>query len=208
LRTSNADVICLQEIVPGDTSRDVVAFLSGLAYQHAVAPIGATYKDGRMITSGVFSRYPILGSVMHMLPEESGPQAVEAKVKVGEDILTVFTFHFKHTHQREDVVQNVQTETLIKVLPKERAIVSGDFNAIPAMTSIKKMREILLDTDPADTPTLSPTLFDCPKCDMSLIPQTRLDYIFASPDLKTHSFKVERSAEGSDHFPVSVVVEL
>ena len=207
LAASNADIIGLQEIVPEDKSRDVLSFLSKLGYEHAVAPIGATLCDGRMITSGIFSKYPIQEQKVHMLSEESRRQAIEVEIKVDKVMLTVFSFHLKHTHQQESSLQNLQADNLIKVLPKEKVIVMGDFNATSDMTPIKRTREVLVDTNPNSAPTLDPSLFDCKKCDPKAIADTRLDYIFASKDLKTHSPKVEKS-QGSDHLPISVIVEV
>lgn len=207
LHASRADIIGLQEVMPEDKERDVVAFLSKLGYYTAVAPMGATFPDGRMITSAIFSTYPIRTARMHMLSEQSPRQAVEAHIIVGNTTLTVFSFHLKHTHQQESTVQNLQMENLIKVLPKERFIAMGDCNATPDMTPIKRMREVSVDTDPNSHPTLDVSLFDCSDCDPALLPQTRLDYIFTSKDLKTRLPKVERS-EGSDHLAISVVVEL
>lgn len=207
LHSSNADIIGLQEIVPTDATRDVVAFLSELGYEYSVAPIGVTLDDGRMITNGVFSKYPIRASRMHTLSEQSGRQAVEAEIQVESIVLKVFSFHLKHTHQQESDIQNLQAENLIKVLPKEKVIVMGDFNATPNMKPIKRMREVLIDTNPDSAPTLDPSLFDCKDCDPKAIKNTRLDYIFVSKDLKTHSPKVE-SSHGSDHLPISVVLEL
>ena len=207
LAASKADIIGLQEIVPGDRNRDIVSFLSKLGYEYAVAPIGATFSDGRMITSGIFSKYPIYKSETHLLSEESPRQAIEVEIKVDKVMLTVFSFHLKHTHQQESPLQNLQAENLIKVLPEEKVIVMGDFNATPNMKPIKCMREVLVDTNPASGPTLDAALFDCKECDPKAIADTRLDYIFASKDLTTHSPKVENS-HGSDHLPISVVLEL
>ncbi len=207
LLESKADIIGLQEILPGDKNRDIVSFLSSLGYEHAVAPIGATFPDGRMITSGIFSKYPIRERKAHLLSDESPRQAIEASVDVGDFRLTIFSFHLKHTHQQDSDLQNLQMENLMRVLPKKKVVVMGDFNSTPDMTPIKRMREIYIDTDSASTPTLNVPLFDCKVCDLKELPNTRLDYIFTSKDLTTHSFKVE-PPHGSDHLPISVVVEL
>ena len=206
LSACDADIIGLQEIVPGDKERDIVGFLSRLGYEYAVAPKGMTFSDGRMITSGVFSRYSIRTSTMLTLSEVSSRQAVKAEIDILGKIFTIYSFHLKHTHQKEDPVQNGMADVLIVSLPKERVILMGDFNATPDMTPIKRMREALVDTSPDAPPTLDAALFDCPDCDHTRISQTCLDYIFVSKDLKTHSPKVE-GGKGSDHFPVSVALE-
>lgn len=206
LAASKADIIGLQEVMPENKSYDVVSFLSKLGYEYAVAPIGVTLDDGRMITNGVFSKYPIRTSRMHTLSEESGRQAVEAEIQVGGIVLRVFSFHLKHTHQQESPLQNLQAENLIKVFPKEKVVVMGDYNATSDMKPIKRMREMLVDTDPSSKPTWSLYPEGCPICNPQKL-DMRLDYIFVSKDLKTHSFKVEDSM-ASDHLPISVVLEL
>lgn len=210
LRTSNADIIGLQEVMVDDKKRDVVDFLGKLGYEHVVEPWGKiAYYGGRTMANGIFSRYPIIASKAHALSgskKEEKRVAVEASIRVGNVMLTMLSLHIKHTHQKEMEIQKLQVENLIKVLPKEKVIVMGDFNATPDMTPIKRMREVLVDTNPDSTPTINPSFFDCKECDPKTIADTRLDYIFTSTDLKTHSPKVE-SPHGSDHLPISVTVE-
>ena len=206
LRSSDADIIGLQEVIRDDKERDIVNLLSNLGYEHAVAQSGVELPDGRVITNAVFSKYPIQKSKMHMLSEKSSRQAVETEIKVGDVTLNAFSLHTKHTHQKESDIQNLQVENFIKVLPKEKVVVMGDFNATPDMTSVKRMREILIDTDPSSSPTWSVYSEGCNTCKPQAI-DTRLDYIFTSKDLKTHSFKVGDS-KASDHLPISVIVEV
>lgn len=204
LHSANADIIGLQEVVPGDKSRDIVSFLSALGYESAITPIGAAFPDGRMITVGVFSRHPIQEVKLHRLSEESDRQFVEARIKVGSTVLYVFSVHLVHTHQKDSALQTAQAEHIVRVLPQQQAIVMGDFNATPSMTPIQQMRKELVDTDPESQPTWSLHPEGCVVCKPEAL-DTRLDYIFASKDLKTHSFKVE-NAQGSDHLPISVAV--
>lgn len=206
LRSANSDIIGLQEIVPGDKNRDVGSFLSGFGYESAVAPVGAMFPDGRMITTGVFSRYPIQEIKLHRLSEESNRQFVEARVKIGNTVLHVFSVHLVHTHQKDSALQIAQATHLIKVLPSQRVVLMGDFNATATMMSIQKVREVLVDTDPESQPTWSLHPEGCAVCKPQVL-DTRLDYIFVSKDLKTFSFKVE-NAHGSDHLPISVAVSI
>ena len=82
----------------------------------------------------------------------------------------------------------------------------GDFNATPESETIRKMSEVLVDTDPTSAPTWSVYPAGCLVCNPQAI-DTRLDYIFTTPDIKTSSFKVEQS-KGSDHLPISVIAEI
>ncbi len=208
LKTSDADIIGLQEVQTDDPKRDVIKYLEGLGYKYVFAPVtkewgGKVWKDG----PAIFSRYNIIESKTHTLSEVNSRAAIQADIQVGNNkALHVFSTHLLHTHQKPDELQVMQVDSLIKVLPGDNTIVMGDFNAAPDSIAIQKMRGIMMDADPASSPTWSVYPEGCSKC----IPQainTRLDYIFTSKDIKTSSFKVENS-KGSDHLPISVIVEI
>ena len=95
----------------------------------------------------------------------------------------------------------------MKVLSNERTVAMGDFNATPESAAIKEMAKIMADSDPSLTATLYAPLFNCSGCDSRTIAGTRLDYIFTSRDIKVNSFKVHGAA-GSDHLPISVIIEI
>jgi len=207
LRSSNADIVAVQEYMPDDSGRDIVAFLTKLGYHSAVSSSWEIRKDGRKMGVALFSKYPICRTSTVVLSEDKRRLAVEADIEVGEALLKVFSVHTLHTHLQESDILNGQVEHLIKALPEEKVVVMGDFNATPDMTTIVRMRKVLVDTDPTLAPTWSLNPKGCEGCVFSGL-TIKLDYIFASRDLKTHSFKVETDAKGSDHLPVSVVVEI
>ena len=207
LRASRADIIGLQEGVPAERARDIVSFLSTLGYHYTIAKNGATFLGGRMITVALFSKYPIQKSQAHPLSTKSPREAIEADIVVNGRTIQVVSLHLKHTHHKEEDIQNKQAGRIVKALPKENVVMMGDFNATPGMTPIRRMREVLIDTDPAELPTLNASLFDCKTCDRAPLSTTKLDYIFVSPDMHAHSFKVEKS-NASDHLPVSVILEV
>jgi endonuclease/exonuclease/phosphatase family metal-dependent hydrolase len=207
LRASDADIIGLQEVKDDDPERDVIGFLTSFGYQHVFAPIekewgGNICRDG----PAVFSKYPILNKQTYVLSNDEKRAAARADIEVNGTVLHIFSTHLVHTHQQPSELQESQVKNLLKVLPSEKTIVMGDFNATPESNAIQKMKEVMIDTDPAALPTWSVYPEGCSKC----LPQavdTRLDYIFASNDLNAHSFEVGES-KGSDHLPISVVVEI
>src|SRR3989338_863851 len=205
----NADIVGLGEVVPDDPTRDTIDFMRKLGYQHILAPVLTIQKDGRTMSNALFSKYPIVKSKIHSLPDTKTDRrnAIQADIDVKGKIIYVFMTPLLHTHQKPDPIQEAQIESLLKILPKEKTIVMGDFNATPDSIAIKKMRENFSDTELKPVPTLDPNLFDCPNCDVQTIPHTRLDYIFTSQDIKTNSFEVHKSM-GSDHLPISVEVIL
>lgn len=205
----NADIVGLGEVVPDDPTRDVISFMHKLGYQHILAPVLTIEKDGRTMSNALFSKYPIIKSKIHKLPDAKTDRrnAIQADINVKGKIMHVFMTHLLHTHQKPDFIQESQGESLVKILTKEDTIVMGDFNATPDSVVIKKMRENFIDTETKTISTLDPVLFDCPNCDPKMISSTRLDYIFTSQDIKANSFKVHKTS-GSDHLPISIIVEI
>lgn len=206
LRSSNADVIGLQEVKDDDASRDVIGFLESLGYASVFAPMehvwdGKTYRFG----PAIFSRLPIVSSEIVSLSSESPRVVVRADIQDRKKRLRVFCTHLLHTHQMPSIVQEAQAKRLLELVPATRAIVMGDFNATPESATIRLMRERLIDTDSDSSPTWSVYPEGCTGC---LPPRLdiRLDYIFVTLDIKTSSFEVGDS-RGSDHLPVSVEVE-
>lgn len=200
-----ADIIGLQEVVPDDPERDTIGFLNNLGYQCVFAPVLIIKKDGRTMSNAIFSKFPIVASQTYILSETRSRNALRADIKIGETIWHVFCTHLLHTHQQPSEIQDQQAENLIKILPESMTIVMGDFNSTPDTAIVQNMKKIMTgDTMPL--PTLNAPLFDCTSCDARAIPDTRLDYIFTSQDIKTHSFKVH-SPMGSDHLPISVVID-
>jgi endonuclease/exonuclease/phosphatase family metal-dependent hydrolase len=208
LKESNADIIGLQEVVPENKSRDVITFLKKLGYKHAFSAAMEIRNDGRIMGNAIFSKYEILSSNTYLLSETESRNAVHSEIKIAGKTLNVFCTHLLHTHQEPSEIQELQIENLIKALPRENTILMGDFNATPKSTSIKKISEVLLNTDNSSAITWDASYAKsiCPVCTPKAV-KDRLDYIFLSKDLKANSFKIEDS-KGSDHLAVSVNIEI
>lgn len=207
LKMSQADIIGLQEVVNDDPNRNVFKILEGIGYESAFGYAehswgGKVYKDGPVI----FSKYKIVKRGTHTLSEKDPRAAVQADIVAGHKILHVLSTHLLHTHQKDSEEQNIQARNLIGILPKQRTILMGDFNATPESYTIKKMRGVLVDTDPNSKPTWSNYPEGCLVCKPKKI-DTRLDYIFTTKDIKPIDFKVENS-KASDHLPISTVLEI
>lgn len=203
----DADIIGLQEVKDDDKERDVISYLAGKGYHHTFFPVRKrwgeeTFSDG----PALFTKLPMLGTESYNLSKEDMRGAVRADIQAGDRVLQVFSTHTIHTHQERKESQMEQIESLTRIVPSENGIIMGDFNAVPGSDAIKRMKEVLVDTDPDSLPTWSVYPKGCSVCDPQVV-DTRLDYIFTTKDLKTHSFKVEDS-KGSDHLPISVVVEV
>jgi len=199
----------LQEVLPHSKRMPVINLLTSLGYTYVYAPaLDTLLANGETEEMGnaVFSKYPIISSKIHALSDKKRCIAVRVDITLPGNTLHVFSTHLVHTHQQPSEIQDLQAENLTKVLPATKTIVMGDFNATPDSNTVKKMREVLKDTDSSSAPTWSVYPEGCPVCNLQKL-DTRLDYIFASADIETASPKVE-SSEGSDHLPISVLVEI
>jgi endonuclease/exonuclease/phosphatase family metal-dependent hydrolase len=210
LLAANAPIIALQEVSLEDKERDVVSFLKDLGYEYVSAPSAEFTAFGtnkhHKLHSAVFSKFPIIESKSFVLNTEGNRGAIEAKIKVGEKVLTVFSIHLKHTHHERTELQDNQARTVASLLPPTLGIVMGDFNALPDSYPIQLMEEKYVNTDKTNAPTWSMYIEGCGVCKNDKL-DTRLDYIFVSPDIKFSSFEVGMS-KGSDHLPVSIEIEL
>ncbi|HEX8965089.1 MAG TPA: endonuclease/exonuclease/phosphatase family protein [Patescibacteria group bacterium] len=207
LKTSNANIIALQEVNENDSVRETIKFLDSLGYQYVFAPIAEEW-EGKMWNYGpaIFTKYKIISSKKYILSEENKRIAIQADIKISNKILHVFNTHLVHTHQQYSIVQMQQVEELLRHIPHERSVLMGDFNAIPESRTMQKVKTILLDADPNNEPTWSVYSQGCRICNPQKI-DVRLDYIFTTKDIKTYSYKVENS-KGSDHLPISVEIEV
>lgn len=202
----DADIIGLQEVSGNDESRDTVSFLKELGYQGMFFPqVRPWAGNGRSDGPAIFSKYPIIASNKYVLSEKFGVGAVQADIKLGQQIVHFFSTHLSHTHQHESSDQMAQISILLKNIAGESSVLMGDFNAIPTGRTIRKIKEKLVDTDPHNSPTWSMYPDGCEVCKPQKI-NIRLDYIFTSKGIQTHSYKVEYS-KGSDHLPISLILE-
>lgn len=207
LKNSHADILALQEVQENDPSRQVIPYLISLGYHHVSDTITETW-DGKVWKFGpaIFSTYPIFSSNTYVLSRENKRIAVGVDIEIGNRMLHVFSTHLSHTHQQNSDAQKAQAVELLKHIPNDMSLVMGDFNATPESTTIQEMKKLLQDTDANNLPTWSVYPEGCVRCKPQKI-DTRLDYIFTTKDIQTHSYAVGKS-KASDHLPISAVLEV
>lgn len=218
LKTADADIIALQEVTEDERGNisEIIAKKLGYEYAHAVGmniPLkflpGQKSDDERIIKFGnaILSKYKITNSKVIELTKEDKRLIIKADIEVGDKTLHIFSIHLKHTHQKPSKLQDLQAENLIKLASKEKTIIMGDFNALSESNVIKKMSQTLHDVEiDSTTPTWSVYKEGCTVCLVGNV-KHKLDYIFTSKDIRTNSFKVHES-KGSDHLPISAIIEI
>lgn len=213
VKKSKADVIGLQEVLQDVDGKNNIAQIIAekLGYEWIYYSKGQIDFYGKISEWGnaVLSKYPIDNRNVHNLFNgDDNRIAVEADIKIQNRILSVFCTHLIHTHQKPSKVQETQAKNLIKILPKENVILMGDFNANPKSEAIKILSKVLINTD-KNNKGISWSIYPggCKTCNPKGLLNEKLDYIFTSEDIKIQSFKVESSI-GSDHFPISVLINI
>lgn len=202
LKYTNADIVGLQEAEEaGDTNTaEILAKECGYSFVYTRS---MEYEwKGRMTNRGnaVLSRFPIVGHKTHLLNGEKPRTAMQADIRVDNRILHVVSVHLVHTGDQEN-----QAERLLNLVPKNNAVIMGDFNATPDSKTIERMRASFRDTDQKDLPSwcLYPDGPEECKPDKVI---SKYDYIFVSYDLRVNGFAVG-DTKGSDHLPVSAMFE-
>jgi len=203
LKTTDADIILAQEYasefkVPGYEHRtdayEIVALNSKIKI----------LEQGKIATVGngnsFFADVEVNGKKIRLINVYLSPFSFDkSKVKPSEDldknklklryVVRKLVPTFKN-HQ--DEVADVQRAVSESPYP---VILAGDFNAVPNSYEYyqigKKLKDVFVETG-----TGSSTSFHDYKFPI------RIDYVFCSPELKPISYKVDRSAKVSDHFPV------
>lgn len=218
LKIADSDIVALQEVAEDNRGNisEIIAKELGYKYVYTTdidMPLkylpGYKEDDERTIKMGnaILSKYEIVSNKEHKLVDNKDRTVIEANIKIEDKILNVFSIHLRHTHQKQLDIQDLQAENLLKFLPTKNTIVMGDFNSLPESGVIKKFNESLQNTEIGhNTPTWSVYKDGCTEC---LIDEVihKLDYIFTSKDLKSDKFMVY-NLKGSDHLPISVIVEI
>lgn len=203
LKSANADIIALQEVEETDEFVNTASILSEtLDYEFVYArSMQYTFRDKTAFRgNAILSRLHIAGSRSHELSHENPRTAMLADIAVNDTVIHAASVHLIHSEEQPSPLQEEQVRTLLSVIPKEKMIVMGDFNAIPESSAVSLMGHGFREADPGMHPTwcLYP---EGPETRMPGRVNTKIDYIFTSPDMKIHDFSVG-SSDGSDHLPI------
>lgn len=220
LKENPADVICLQELTIRGSEGPAHApnyIAEQLGYHHYFQEIDLG-DDKIKLANGIFSRYPIIASKTHWINEPTGTghyddewrAYIEVTLQMEDAQITVGTTHMSYTNAFASTPRKTQeTAKLADILKTkhEKFVITGDFNAAPGSPTINAVNGILENIGPdfsQNTWTTKPFSYDgFEETELNW----RLDYIFATQDVKTISAKVLHT-EYSDHLPVWAEVQI
>lgn len=211
IQDSKPDIIGLQEVVQDLDGTNNTALIIGkkLGYECAYYSVDKTdfYGAPQEWGNAVLSKHKIIRHRVYNLSRDENRIVVEADIKVGNKVLSVFCTHLLHTHQKPSKVQEEQAESLVRILPKRHTILMGDFNATLDSNAIKIISSSIRNVDEQNQATWSIYTEGCKMCNPSGLLNETLDYFFVTEDIKVRSFKGGNS-KGSDHLPILAIIEI
>lgn len=210
LKNAEADVIALQEVIEDLDGKHNTAenLAKELGYHWRYEETMQVEYEGKTVSWGnaILSKYPILDTKLHeIILGNDRRTALETTIEIEGKDVTVISTHLLHTHQKPSEHQEAHAKKLLEVMPDTRALVMGDFNALPDSNAVKIMNEKLVNVDSQLDPTWSMYIEGCEVCKVDQLVH-RLDYMFATKDVHVHSYQTDYS-KGSDHLPIAATVE-
>lgn len=214
LRKEDADIIGLQEVIQSSSVPNQAKVIAQtLGYHSFYCPVFTTDRHEPIFDIGnaFLAKLPISGSTCHILSSFDTYQknaateprgAIKASLQIGNRRINFITTHLAYSQELEDsAIRIAQLNKLLPLLEEERVVLMGDFNSLPDSEIIKTLEQKLVNTDPNPTQA-SWTDYQDPSN-----PKYRIDYIFASKDLKVLDFQILES-QASDHKPLKVELEI
>jgi len=216
----NTDIVCVQELTKDsfiNPQRDLEAEIAALGYESAYAL--TVDRPHHQMGNAIFSKFPILSEqrvyVQHEDLQSPGRSKenriyLETTLDTPQHNLTIGTVHLSYTNLFEETHEkNDEFSKFIYAIKnhKENFLVTGDFNALPTSRYIQEISKHLHSTGPdyseATWTTKPDEEYSFPIDGLT----TRLDYAFATPDVKVIKSEVLQT-EFSDHLPLLITVEL
>ncbi len=224
IKAIDPDIFCLQELTVGHPVQEIKNTPRHLAdhmgYHFFTKEIPIETPDGQkvILANGIFSRFPITSSrsAWTNQPKHGGGYDdeyrayVEATLEVQGEAITVGTTHMSYTHQFEDTPGKRKEADLLvhETRPHhKRFIFTGDLNAIPGSYTISEIGQSMQNVGPnfnRKTWTTKPFSYNgFVETELNW----RLDYVFATPDIKVISSEIVQT-EYSDHLPIYAKLRL
>ncbi len=224
IRRSQADVITAQEFVQySKTSLDTAKYIAdklNFNYFYHTADTWSGREEKEAQGNAIFSRFPIINTQhIYISPPKHNPTNaleegrvyvettldIEGKqLEVGTTHLS-FTPHFKITEQRK-----IEADNLINIIKNKKTnyIFGADLNAAPSSYVIREFEQYLKNVGPEyNQKTFANQPFDYRSMFQVKGIEWRLDYVFASDDIKVNNSQIIET-KYSDHLPILAEIEI
>lgn len=218
----NPDIICFQELRVDSSynnNQDVAKIISkeiNFEYNFALAH---KFDDNHVQGNGIFSRFPIIKNSNFFIADarnsndysSEGRICAVSKIQLdNEKIINVATTHSSYNHKFiENEAKLNEIGKLVNFFKNydKKLIFTGDLNIAPNTQSIKLIEKQLIHCGPDyKEPTWTTKPFSYNGFEETKL-KWRLDYAFATKDIKVISSKILET-KYSDHLPILIEVEI
>ena len=223
IKSLDPDIAVLQEISKNfeeQNQKDTGKYLANeLGYNYFVKE-AHIWKDGRLVSNGIYTKHKILNSkYIYIKNSEDGADEdwskegrvyIEASIDMNSRVLNIGTTHlsyvsaFKWNDDKEK-----EAKKLLNILKDKNKnfIFGGDLNAFPDSSVVRGIMCNLQHCGPSfEEKTFANKPFDDGRGFSGEDLAYRIDYVFASYDLKILSSKIVQTPF-SDHLPILVEFE-
>lgn len=204
IEAENPDIVALQEVSRGWVVNGSFDMLSWLSQRLEMDYVWGPSADP-VWGNAVLSRLPITGFENHEMPNNDeihlGRAFLTVEVDVGGgETLNVIATHLHHVRDRSDIRVSQAMATSEAVDLGRPTVLMGDLNADPDDPEMLLIAEAgLIDAFVSSGAAGEGFTFPADG------PRRRIDYIWASPDLKVRDFSVPQSL-ASDHLAVAATL--
>jgi endonuclease/exonuclease/phosphatase family metal-dependent hydrolase len=203
IEAGDADVIGLQEVSRGWVINGSVDMLQWLS-QRLDMPYIFGPTEGLLWGNAILSRYPIASVDTGSLPPESQRLRrgyIKAEIETGQRTIYLIDTHLHHLEPDSEMRQE-QVPLLVEAWGGgPRTILVGDMNATPDSPEMQILAGAgLVDVGGVLGPDPGYTFY-------SPAPDSRIDYIWTSPDIVPTSFDIPQTT-ASDHLPLVTTITL
>lgn len=220
IKETNPDILCLQELTINSEfngNQDVPKIISqNLNFDYNFA-LAQEFENGNLQGNGIFSKYKIIENSNFFIAESKnsndysseGRICAVSKIQLNNRIITIATTHSSYNHKFvENDLKLKEISKLTNFFKINKDIIfTGDLNITPNAESIKLIENELIHCGPNfNEPTWTTKPFSYNGFKENKL-NWRLDYAFASKDIKVISSKILKT-KYSDHLPILIEVEI
>jgi endonuclease/exonuclease/phosphatase family metal-dependent hydrolase len=225
------DLLALQEVDRNWSERtnraDVAAEIARrLDWQYSYGPAISLDTPGegrREYGNAILSRWPIDASVIHQLSDEiewdrddhsTEPRiALETTLRTPAGRLRFIGTHLANTrHLHANRITRIQGSRLARLVWEGRTeyptLLAGDLNAPPERPEVGLLATFLREVDERRLPTWPTREIVYRDWSEPAGPTHKIDYIFASPELRIIDGGPDESYAHSDHLPIIATLEM
>lgn len=218
----NADILCFHEVSINtvyNNYQDVAKIISEkIKFEYNFAEAERS-KEGRIWGNGIFTKFKILDNFNFFVADSTdssdyskeGRSCAASKIKLADNKnITIATSHLSYDHKfTETEAKLLEIKKLASFFKKnpEKLVFTGDLNITPDSESIRQIEKYLVHCGPdyqESTWTTKP--FSYKGFEETKL-RWRLDYAFATKDIKVIDSKIIKT-EHSDHLPVLIKIEI